>query len=169
MKSCELTSERLHQLFVYDKITGFFRRTDSESSDHITGTKNCAGYIVMSIDGVTHYAHRLAFLYVTGRWPEHHVDHKDRNGCNNQWKNLRECDSRQNAGNSGISRHNSTGFRGVSYDKSRSRWEAYITKSGRKKSLGRFDKSTDAAKAYNSAALEHFGQFAFLNDLGVAA
>lgn len=91
------------------------------------------------------------------------VDHIDRNRLNNQRSNLRLCNKVQNQGNRPGSRK--TGFKGVIHrmrNKHR-KWEAYITKGGKCHSLGCFSDQIEAAKAYDSAAREHFGEFALVN------
>lgn len=53
-----------------------------------------------------------------------------------------------------------SGYKGVSWDKEREKWEAHITVDGRKRHLGHFDLGTQAAGAYRKAADKHFGEFA---------
>jgi hypothetical protein len=93
------------------------------------------------------------------------VDHIDGNGLNNQKYNLRLCTSQQNNFNMGISKHNKSGFKGVSFCKSRNKWYAYIMINGRTKNLGRFLSINEAALKYNNAAKKYFGEFARLNKL----
>ena len=91
------------------------------------------------------------------------VDHIDGDKLNNQRSNLRICNKTQQQGNRNGSRK--TGFKGTIY-RGRNRyrkWEAYITKKGKVETLGSFSSEVDAAKAYNVAATEHFGEFARLN------
>jgi hypothetical protein len=89
------------------------------------------------------------------------VDHKDRNGLNNTRSNLRICTKGQNQRNQGIRRDNTSGFKGVC--RHRARWEAKIMLNGVKKHLGTFDTPEEAAKAYDKAARELHGEFAYLN------
>lgn len=66
------------------------------------------GYIVIKIDGNRHYGHRLAFLYMTGEWSKHLVDHKPPGmKSDNRWENIREATYTQNAYNRGPDRDNS--------------------------------------------------------------
>lgn len=93
------------------------------------------------------------------------VDHKDHNGLNNQKNNLRlATKSQQNSYRQKFS-NNTSGYKGVVYEKSRNAWKATITKDQKTKFLGRFKTVTGAAKAYNIAALEFFGEFAVLNTI----
>lgn len=56
-------------------------------------------------------------------------------------------------------------YRGVSYDKQRSKWVAFIISDGKTKNLGRFEDELTAAKAYNEALVELGQDLKFLNDL----
>lgn len=91
------------------------------------------------------------------------IDHKDRNTLNNQEHNLRKCTHQQNHGNMPKYKNNTSGYKGVSFDVWSNKYQAYIKKDGRKKSLGRFKDPVEAAKAYDKAAKEVFGEFAMLN------
>lgn len=103
------------------------------------------------------YLHRL----VMNAKPGTEVDHIDRSKLNNQRSNLRLCNKSQNQGNRNGSRP--LGFKGVSWCKRDAAWRAYITKNRKLFALGTFRTEIDAAKAYNTAASKHFGEFALLN------
>lgn len=156
-----LTQERLKELLSYDPETGVFLRLVSmrgKRAGSIAGTRWSNGYIIIKIDGALYYAHRLAFLYMTGRIPEQ-VDHKNRDRADNCWNNLRECSQTQNNGNSSLSRRNTSGFRGVRWNAARKKWMAAITRGNKQKHLGCYDHYEDACLAYASAAKEYFGDF----------
>jgi hypothetical protein len=91
------------------------------------------------------------------------VDHRDHDGLNNQRYNLRPATKKQNARNSRRHCDGSSRFKGVSWDKSRGRWRAQITVNGKMRMLGRFAGEADAARVYDAAAAEAFGEFACLN------
>ena len=88
------------------------------------------------------------------------IDHKDGNGLNNCRSNLRICDKQQNARNCKIHTRNTTGFKGVSFDKDIKKYRAFITLNGKTKHLGCFVSPVDAHAAYCSAAIKHYGEFA---------
>ena len=90
-----------------------------------------------------------------------HVDHKDGNGFNNQRANLRPASHQSNLANRGPQRNNTSGFKGVV--RKSGKWVAKIKVSQRTLFLGYFDSKTDAALAYNIAAREFFGEFAYQN------
>jgi len=95
------------------------------------------------------------------RTPSHlQVDHKDRNGLNNQRLNLRNCNNSQNQMNkksSGVSQ-----YLGVSYNH-KGRIKANIKGNGKIIHLGTFETEIEAAKAYDNKARELHGEFANLN------
>ena len=95
------------------------------------------------------------------------IDHKNGNKLDNRRENLRVCTHQQNIYNCKRSKNNKTGFTGVCWDKSRNKFTAYISNNYAHIHLGRFDNAIDAAKAYNSKAIELFGEFANLNNLSV--
>jgi hypothetical protein len=96
-------------------------------------------------------------------WPEG-VDHRDGNGLNNQRHNLRPAGQRQNQRNRLKTASASTSqYKGVSWKKKPKRWLARISVYGEIKWLGRFKDEIAAARAYDAAARELFGEFAALN------
>lgn len=93
------------------------------------------------------------------------IDHISRNKLDNRIQNLRHVTHQQNTHNSGINKNNSTGYKGVYFDKSRKKYASEIMCSRKKYYLGRFDTAIEAAKAYNQKAIELFGEYAFLNEI----
>lgn len=93
------------------------------------------------------------------------TDHVDRNGLNNLRENLRCATHSQNKANSKIPSNNTSGYKGVSWDRQKNRWLAYIKVNGKQINLLRYKDPVDAAKAYNEAALKYFGEFANLNKI----
>lgn len=91
------------------------------------------------------------------------VDHRNHDGLDNRRGNLRLATRAQNLANRGLLRNNTSGFKGVCWDRSRKKWLAYIDVAGRRRHLGRFGDRGDAAGAYNEAALKYYGEFACLN------
>jgi hypothetical protein len=91
------------------------------------------------------------------------VDHIDGNPLNNQRANLRLCSARENSHNRRLSARNTSGFKGVTYCKRTKAWLTSICADGRKKHLGYFEDKIEAAKAYDRAASELHGEFAYLN------
>ncbi len=102
---------------------------------------------------------------MTGEWPKDQVDHINQVKDDNRWCNIRECNSSQNKGNELLRADNTSGYKGVVWDKDRNKWRAQISINNKQTNLGRFDCKYEAARAYNEAAIEHFGEFACLNDV----
>lgn len=158
-----LTQTRLKELLRYDPETGDFTwlvsrgRSPAGSRAESPDSK---GYIRIGIDGFLHYSHRLAFLYMTGAPPPAEVDHINRDRGDNRWTNLRLATSRDNKGNAGVRSDNTSGHRGVSWDKRSGEWQAYGRRTGRKIHLGYFDRLEEAASAAQKWRAESFKDFA---------
>lgn len=159
-----LTVGRLRELLHYDPETGVFtRRVDIRGGGRngtVAGSNHNAGYLSITIDGRQYLAHRLAWFYVTGRWPVVDIDHIDRDRRNNRWANLREATRSQNMANTGRRRDNKSGFKGVSRHVQTGRWQAHSSGGGRTVYLGLFDSAEEAHRAYVAFATDSFGEFA---------
>src|SRR5215468_6803827 len=88
------------------------------------GCRKTDGYVHIGVDGRTYSAHRLAWFYVYGVWPEHDIDHMNGVRGDNRLVNLREATHIQNCRNSRTCRPNKNGFRGVKQTESGYRYEA---------------------------------------------
>jgi len=94
------------------------------------------------------------------------VDHINHDGLDNRRCNLRLCTRSQNVANSRKTKNNtSSRFKGVYWDTYYKRWRAQIGHNGQKHYLGSFDSEENAARTYNTKALELFGEFALLNKI----
>jgi len=91
------------------------------------------------------------------------VDHKDRNGLNNQKGNLRICTRTLNLGNQKLRKSSLTGFKGVSYSNKYKKFQAKIKFNRKAFFLGYFHTPQEAAVVYNKKAIELFGEFARIN------
>jgi hypothetical protein len=98
--------------------------------------------------------------FLTG-WPL--VDHINRNGLDNRRVNLREATKQQNGANRGLQSNNTSGFKGVTWNKECRSWQAKIAVSGVTRYLGLFSTPEKAARAYDTAAKDSYGEFAWLN------
>ena len=96
-------------------------------------------------------------------FPDGEVDHKDRNGLNNQRSNLRVCSSEQNKWNTRRRKDNCSGYKGVGWSKCARKWVARIRFHRKCYHLGVFTDPAEAARVYDDAAQNLFGEFARLN------
>ncbi len=95
--------------------------------------------------------------------PADSVEHVDGDLLNNRRENLRLLGKSALRQRDPLRQNNTSGYTGVSYDRKRQQWKAYISRQGKRKHLGRFPTAIRAAFAYNEAALLYFGDHARLN------
>ncbi len=118
------------------------------------------GYVVTNLGyGKTLHLHRLIMGNIDGKV----IDHISRDRLDNRKINLRHVTQQQNVQNSGMNKNNSTGYKGVYFDKQRKKYAAEIMCGRKKHYLGRFNTAREAAIAYNRKAIKLFGEYAFLN------
>lgn len=91
------------------------------------------------------------------------VDHVNGNTLDNRRANLRFCTSSENLQNTKRFKNNTSGFKGVDWNKKDKKWHARISVNSQRKFLGQFSDKIQAAKAYDTAAKKYFGKFARLN------
>ncbi|WMM74495.1 AP2 domain-containing protein [Rhodococcus pyridinivorans] len=106
----------------------------------------------------------LMHRVLTGAKADQEVDHEDRNPLNNQRSNLRKSTRTNNNRNSGP--RNGSQYKGAKFHKGKKRWEATIRVDECNQYLGSFDSGEEAAIAYDVAAIQVFGEFAYLNIIG---
>ncbi len=147
----------------YDPATGEMRwkiwpRTGRPSGREIL-TTNAQGYRVVTLMGRQYRVHRVAWLMMYGKWPSELLDHANGKRTDNRLVNLREANRAENNRNRGMSRNNTTGFKGVTYNKDRKKWQAKIYRNNKAIHLGRFASAQQAFAAYCKASREHHGEF----------
>jgi hypothetical protein len=118
-------------------------------------------YVRIKIGGKSYSASCMAWLWMTGAWPECEVDHKDLNKHNNRWDNLRAATRAQNIQNTAKRNIRKTSkYKGVWWHKWSGKWESKISVEGKQIGLGRFDSEREAYMAYVNAAKRLRGEFA---------
>lgn len=161
-KMRDITPEFLRAVLHYDPMTGNFHWKRARPGHAVLGRRTGDGrrdhYGRICIDGRRYYAHRLAWLYVYGRWPRYLLDHKNGDRGDNRLSNLRECDNQQNCSHGPIKKNNALGLKGVR--RLKNRYTARITVKSVPIFIGSFATPEEAHAAYCAAAAQHFGQFA---------
>ncbi len=107
------------------------------------------------------YMHRVIMNAKKGQY----VDHRNHDTLDNRRANLRLCTQSQNMGNRRKSAGSMYRFKGVRKNNGGGAWRAQICVEYIRTELGTFANERDAARSYNAAAIEHFGEFALLNEV----
>ena len=176
-----LTAEYVRSILDYNPETGEFRWKDrtpemfasgnrpvgwrcrnlnSKWAGKIAGTLHPGGHIIIRIFKINYKAHRLAWVYMTGAWPNDEVDHINRIGSDNKFANLREANHAQNMANRIAQSNNTSGFKGIDWHRQTGKWRARIMVNGAAFHLGLFESKDSASSAYEIAAKTRCGKFA---------
>lgn len=162
-----LTERRLKQVLRYDPVTGDFWWLERISIRIVVGKKagvlGSNGHRYIGIDGERFLASRLAWLYMTHRWPTLEIDHRDLDPSNDKWSNLRQATHLQNSYNRRRRLTSKSGLKGVSYISDSGRWFARITVNKVVHHLGCFNTPAAAHAAYRAAAKKMHRSFARLS------
>lgn len=128
----KLTTKRLKEVLHYDPETGKFtwllpvaRRVKKGSP---AGTLQRSGFIHIRIDGEQHNAHRLAYFYMKGYWPEHEIAHINKNKSDNRWANIRHVTRSQNMVSRRRNSNNTSGHRNICLNKTTKEWQVHISR-----------------------------------------
>ena len=160
-----ITQERLHDLFEYREDGNLIRKVSTSNKvkvGSVAGWFQPPSYFRVVIDGTTYPVHRMIFLYHHGYLtPGMEIDHIDGNPGNNRIDNLREVTRSQNMLNCKIRSNSKSGVKGVSWDKSNSKWKAEITiKEGKYGYLGRYTTLEEAEAVVKEAREKYHGEYA---------
>jgi Demerecviridae HNH endonuclease len=170
----KLSWKRLREALHYDLKIGQWTNLINRGSRARAGTR--AGTIgrficregghtcwrrFIGIDGKHYLASRLAWFYMTKKWPTHEIDHISTDTLDDSWANLRHATSSENRRNRRPRKDNRTGLKGV-IKLSSGKYRAQIggQGDGRNTVLGRFATAAEAHAAYVEAAKQRFGHFA---------
>lgn len=157
-----LNIKELKEQLNYDPETGVFTWKINKKglfAGSVAGDINVIGYRRIGFNCKRWLAHRLAWFYMTGEMPKNHIDHINLNRSDNRWCNLREATNAENMRNAGLRKDNTSGYKGVYWDKRISKWFASANFENKQHNLGYFTNPVDASKAFQSFAKENYGEF----------
>jgi hypothetical protein len=151
--------QTLKQHLMYDEQTGHFTwlkcNTNCIKPGTTAGSVEPIGYRKINVFGKKYRAHRLAWFYVYGHFPDMDIDHINGNKGDNRISNLRLATASQNLANA---RPKRDGLKGAF--RHRKKWVAKICVRGERHHLGQYETEREAHEAYMTAAKHHFGSFA---------
>ena len=163
MANTIINAQDAHALLTYDAATGHLywkpRTGPGRNRTEAKPTAGCTsddGYVKVNVGGKLHRAHRIIWLMVTGSWPKNTIDHINQDRSDNRWANLRAATRGENQQNHPVRRDNKSGYKGVFWHTSISKWWAYINKNGKRVTIGYFTDKNDAIAARQRAEVELF-------------
>lgn len=163
----DLTAEQVREKFLYDPDEGLLRYSQATVRQcrivppgSIAGGVNKEGYRRVLVNGVHYRASRIIWLWMTGKWPVHKIDHKDCDTLNDKWDNLREASDSQQKQNNRRRKDNKTGYKCVIYDKERDKYRWQVVVNGKRIKGQRFASVTEAYADYQARLPAWHGDFA---------
>ena len=156
-----LSSSEINELFTYDGSNLFWRdKASNVAAGALAGSINNKGYLCVQVAGTLYKVHNLVWILHGNTIPDGCVvDHVNRIRNDNRICNLRIATYTENNVNSKISCRNTSGFKGVNWNKQSNSWRASIRVNGRAKYLGNFSTPEEASEAYTFAAEILYGEF----------
>ena len=155
----------LTQIYRYEDGNLFrLKSSGGKKAGSIAGWETiCNGkkYKKINVNRKTYYLHQIIFMFHYGYIPKC-IDHADGNSLNNKIENLREATQSQNVHNSLARKNNTSGFKGVSFQKNK--WTAAIMVNGRNISLGAYSNIEEAASAYKRGSEKYYGEFSYTRE-----
>lgn len=153
-----ITADHIRDILNYDPSSGVFvweknhRRPDLVGTK--AGSKHSRGYISIAINNRKILAHRIAWLYMTGKWPKFHIDHINGIKTDNRFENLRDVPRTINLQNIKVAtKRNKIGFLGVSAHQGK--WRAQLMINGKRMRFSGFSTPEEAHQAYLQAKIKH--------------
>lgn len=153
----KLTAERLRELLAYDPATGIFTwRVKTSYRVEVGDVAGCRtdGYVKIQVDGSKYLAHRLAWLHEKGVWPERELDHRNGDGFDNHFTNLRPATRSSNMQNQRRAKSNNT-TKLLGANRQGEGFQAMINIDGKPTYIGYFDTAEAAHAAYVAAKRKH--------------
>ena len=160
-------TKSIEDLLSYDPTTGDIRWKEAPNRfatrsrvGEWAGCVNGQGYRLVTVGQKIYNAHRIAWYLHYGEWPSQSIDHINTIKSDNRIENLRLANNSENHANVKRPSTNTSGRKGVTWNKKLGKWQAQIKINGKNKYLGLFEDVDDAHGAYVMAANENFKQFA---------
>jgi len=155
-----ITQEQLHNLFEYKDGNLFWKINSSQNvkSSDLAGGKDSKGRWRICFERKSHQAHRLIFLWCKGFLPLV-IDHIDNNPLNNKIENLRPANTSKNGFNRKMSANNTSGFKGVTWNKTQKKWQTYIKANNKTYYFGYFKHKEIAGAVVLLARYKLHGEF----------
>jgi hypothetical protein len=149
----------------YDPVTGFFyaltnRKSKLKIGQPLGGSLTTSGYRRICVFQKHYYIHRLVWFYVHKKWPAEYIDHINMDRSDNRLCNLREANIFQNRYNALKRKDNTSGMKGISWNKRSNQWIVQINANKKKHFLGGFTDKTKAYEARLKAMQQLHGEFA---------
>ncbi|MEN2672612.1 HNH endonuclease [Herbaspirillum huttiense] len=160
MNSELVSHDELMSLLSYESETGEFHWIFSKNNrikpGQPAGKLDNHGYLIINVNKKSYKAHRLAWFYFYGEWPDKQIDHINRIRNDNRISNLRLATHSENVQNRDPQSNNKCGLKGVFFCKRDKRWIAQIGVNKKQRRIGSFSNKEDAYAAYlQEAALIH--------------
>lgn len=154
----------IKDIFDYSPETGElrwkFRLSKRVQLHAVAGSFDDQGRIKIGIRGRDYFAHRIIWVWMTGKWPTKEVDHINENKADNRWTNLRQATPSQNHRNRGMQRNNTTGYKGVTFVKSRNCYIGGVKLNGKRYNCGpTFKTAKEAYEAVCALAKKLHGEW----------
>ena len=163
-----MTQSELKKWLQYDPDTGVFvwkmRPGYRVRVGDVAGCNKGNGYLQIQVGRQKHLAHRLAWLYMHGEWPEQ-IDHINHVRDDNRICNLRAADHATNNKNRSLNKNNTSGTSGVDWKHLAGKWRVRIKVQNKYKHVGYFANKQDAIEARKKAEV----QYGFHSNHGTAA
>lgn len=158
-----MNQDQLKSILYYHQDSGvFYWRISSNMRIKpwdTAGKFDSDGYLQIRFAGKDYKAHRLAWLYVNGEFPNCQIDHINGIRKDNRICNLRTATIKQNAENRRISKKNTSGFRGVTLQKRTGKWQAQMTHNGKMLYLGLHSTPEEASAVVSAKRAELYTHY----------
>ena len=162
-KERKITYEYLSECLSYEPVTGLFtwkerppnhfstirawKSWNTRSKGHSPGYVDAEGYSTFAVNRVLLKAHRVAWMLMTKKWPEHDIDHINGIRNDNSFSNLRSASRKENSHNQKRRSSNTSGCMGVNKRVGTENWRVRISHNGKQIHIGDYPSLEEAVSA----------------------